>query len=141
MLTNQLVLNAGIDYTFGVGSGLYVAYEQLYASYDETPFKFSNTLTFSLLTMNYPLGLFDKLSTIIYYNWTDNDVYSFLNWQRHFDNTMFYLMAYWNPDTFQLAFAVSFSKYLCRKRYSGNVCFQPLKIMKWKILQSSKLKN
>ena len=102
MFTNQLALNAGIDYTFGIGAGLYIAYEQLLASYDEKPFAFSNTLSFSLMTVSYPLGLFDKLSTIIYYNWTDNAVYSFLNWQRQFDNTILYVMAYCNPDVFQL---------------------------------------
>jgi hypothetical protein len=101
-LSNQLILNSGIDYTFALGSGLYVACEQLMATYDEKPFTFSNRITFSLVTLSYPLGLFDKLSTIIYYNWTDNSVYSFLNWQRQFDKTMLYVMAYWNPDSFQL---------------------------------------
>ncbi len=100
--TNQLSLTAGLDYTFGIGSGLYVAFEQLYASYDEKPFELKNDLSFSLMTVNYPLGLFDKLSAIVYYNWGNNTVYNFLNWQRQFDKTMLYVMAYWNPSTFQL---------------------------------------
>jgi len=101
-LTNQLVLNAGIDYTFGLGSGLYVAYEQLLASYDEKAFSFTNTLSFSLITVSYPVGLFDKLSAIVYYDWTGNNMYNFLNWQKQYDNIMFYLMAYWNPEQFKL---------------------------------------
>lgn len=101
-LTNQLVMNAGLDYTFGIGSGLYIAFEQLVASYDEKAFSFTNPITFSLLSANYPLGLFDRVGTIVYYNWTDNNVYSFLNWQRQFDNLSFYIMAYWNPEFFKL---------------------------------------
>jgi len=102
ILSNQLVMNAGIDYTFALGSGLYVACEQLLAFYDDKPFSFSNQTSFSLMTLSYPVSLFDKLSTIIYYNWTDNSVYSFLNWQRQFDKIMLYVMAYWNPESFQL---------------------------------------
>jgi hypothetical protein len=102
MLTNQLAINAGLDYTFAIGSGLYVAYEHLLAVYYEKAFSFSNSASFSLLTVNYPVGLFDRLGSIIYYNWTDNKVYTFLNWQKQFDNIMFYIMTYWNPEQFQL---------------------------------------
>lgn len=101
-LTNQLVLNTGIDYTLGIGGGIYVAFEQLLASYDEKAFSFTEPLNFSLLSVSVPLGLFDKISTIIYYNWNIGEVYSFLNWQKQFDNIMFYVMAYWNPEQFQL---------------------------------------
>jgi hypothetical protein len=102
ILTNQLIMNAGIDYTFPAGNGLYAAFEQLLVTYDEKPFSFSNKTSFSMMTLSYPIGLFDKLSAIVYYNWTGNNVYSFLNWQRQFDNVMLYLMAYWNPESFQL---------------------------------------
>ncbi len=102
MYTNQLALTAGIDYTFAVGSGLYVAYEQLLASYDETPFALKNKTSFSLMTISYPIGIFDKLTAIVYYNWTGHSVYNFLNWQRQFNNIILYCMAYWNPETFNL---------------------------------------
>jgi hypothetical protein len=107
ILTNQLVLNGGVDYTFAIGSGLYIAFEQLMATFDEKPFTFTNQTWFSLMTLSYPIGLFDKLSTIIFYNWSDNAVYSFLNWQCQFDNIMFYVMAYWNPESYQLPTQVS----------------------------------
>lgn len=102
IFTNQLILNAGVDYTFAAGRGLYVAFEHLLATYDEMAFAFSNKTSFSLMTASYPLGLSDKLSTIIYYNWTGNAVYSFLNWQRQYDNIAFYIMAFWNPKYFEL---------------------------------------
>lgn len=102
ILTNQLLLNVGADYTFDLGNGVYIACEQLLISYGEKPFSFSNNNSFSLLTLSYPLGLFNKLSTIIYYNWKSNSAYSFLNWQLQFDKFVLYFMGYWNPDTFQL---------------------------------------
>jgi hypothetical protein len=101
-LSNELALNAGLDYTFPAGNGLYLAYEQLLASFDEQTFAFENRKSFSLVTASYPLGLSDKLSTFIYYDWEENNVYSFLNWQKQFDRFIFYLMAYWNPQTILL---------------------------------------
>jgi hypothetical protein len=101
-LTNQALLNAGADYTFGIGSGLYMAYEQLVVSNDDKPLAFSNSLFFSIVTASYPLGMFDQLSTIIYYNWKGGNLYSFLNWKRQFDNTMLYVMVYRNPEIYDL---------------------------------------
>lgn len=100
--TNQEILNAGIDYTFGIGNGIYVAYEHLLISWDEKPFALSDRTSFSLFTLNYPVGLFDRLSAIVYYNWTDKKMYNFVNWQRQFDKIMLYLMLYWNPEAGQL---------------------------------------
>ena len=100
--TNQEILNAGIDYTFGLGKGLYVAYEHLLASSDEHAFAFSNRNSFSLLTVSYPIGLFDKLSTIVYYDWTNNKFYNFVNWQKQFDRIMLYIIGYWNPVLYRL---------------------------------------
>ncbi len=102
MLNNELAINAGIDYTFRLGSGLYTAFEQLLASNDEEPFAFTNPRNFSLISASYPVGIFDKVSTFIYYDWKDNNIYSFINWQKQFDRIMLYIMAYWNPETFLL---------------------------------------
>jgi hypothetical protein len=102
ILTNELALNAGVDYTFNTGNGIYTAFEQLLVSADEEPFAFSNTTYFSLISVSYPVGMFDKLSTFIYYDWTNNNFYNFINWQKQFDKLVFYLMGYWNPDTFLL---------------------------------------
>ncbi len=101
-LTNQEIINAGIDYTFALGKGLYAAYEHLLLSSDENPFTFSNRSSFSLMTFNYPIGLFDKLSAMIYYNWTNKTIYNFITWQKQFDRIIFYVMGYWNPLLYQL---------------------------------------
>ena len=102
MLTNQLILNVGVDYTFGLGNGIYCAYEQLLTTYDEKPFSFDKTDSFSLLSANYPIGMFDRLGAIVFYNWDAHNIYTFLSWQRQFDKIMLYLMAYWNPESYKL---------------------------------------
>ncbi len=100
--SNQEIINLGIDYTFGLGNGLSVIFEQLVASYDETPFEFENTTTFSLLNLSYPIGMFDNISTIIYYDWTNNKAYNFLKWQKQFNKFSLYLMGYINPEKYNI---------------------------------------
>ncbi|MDX2414333.1 MAG: hypothetical protein QNK33_04015 [Bacteroidales bacterium] len=102
MFSNQEIYNAGIDYTFGIGNGLYLVYEQLFASYNEKVFGFKNTTSFSLLSLSYPIGLFDNISGIVYYDWLSNKSYNFINWQKSFNNLSFYLMAFWNPEKFNI---------------------------------------
>lgn len=102
IFTNQQVLNIGVDYTFGIGNGMYMIYEQLFASYSEKAFSFKNTTSFSLLNLSYPIGMFDNLSAIVYYDWTNNKSYNFINWQKQFDKISLYFMGYWNPEVFQV---------------------------------------
>jgi hypothetical protein len=113
-LTNQLILNAGADYTFGIGNGIYAAAEHLVITYDKKPFAFSQPAHFTLVTLSYPAGLLDKISTIFYYGWRDNNIYSFISWQRQFDKVSLYLMAYWNPEIYQLA-----AQYSSQAVYAG----------------------
>lgn len=101
-LTNQEIFNAGIDYTFGFGNGLYAAYEHLLLSYDQKAFEFANTTSFSLFTLSYPTGPFDKLNAILYYDWTNKNIYNFVSWQKQFDNLILYIMGFWNPEGYQL---------------------------------------
>jgi hypothetical protein len=102
MYKNQEIINIGTDYTFGVGNGLSATFEQLIMSYDENAFAFDNVTSFSLLNFSWPIGMFDNLSAIIYYNWTDNKAYNYINWQKQFDKITLFAMAYWNPKVYQI---------------------------------------
>ncbi|MCX6327777.1 MAG: hypothetical protein NT144_14205 [Bacteroidia bacterium] len=102
MFTNQEILNAGIDYTFGIGNGFNVVYEQLLTANDEKAFNFQNTTLFSLLSLSYPIGLFDNISGIVYYDWKNRNAYNFLNWQKQFNHITLYLMGYWNPEKYNI---------------------------------------
>jgi hypothetical protein len=100
--TNQEILNAGTDYTFTLGNGLHVVFEQLLAASDAKPFNFQNTTSFSLFSLSYPVGILDNISGIVYYDWTNNKSYNFLNWQRQFNNITLYFMGFWNPVRYNI---------------------------------------
>jgi len=100
--TNQEVLNFGLDYTFGIGSGLNVVFEHMLLANGEKAFQFSSTTNFSGLSVNYPIGMFDNIRAVFYYDWANNSMYNFINWYRQFDKTTFYVMAYWNPENGQM---------------------------------------
>jgi hypothetical protein len=102
IFTNQEILNVGSDYTFRLGNGLYVIYEQLVAANEEKPFNFQNATTFSLVSLSYPVSLFDNISGIVYYDWKNRKSYNFLNWQKQFNNIILYFMGYWNPAIYNI---------------------------------------
>jgi len=102
VFTNQEIINLGIDYTFSIGNGLTLIYEQLIAAWDENPFRFSSSVNFSLLSLSYPVGLFDNLSAIVYYDWTNSRIYNFVNWQKQFNKVTLYLMGYINPKEYNI---------------------------------------
>jgi hypothetical protein len=100
--TNQELFNMGVDYTFGIGNGLYTIFEQLLVAYDEDAFTFKDPVTFSLLSLSYPLGLFSNIQGIVYYDWKNSSLYNFINLQRDFRRFTLYLMAYWNPEDYRI---------------------------------------
>lgn len=99
---NQQIWNLGLDYTFGLGNGLHAIGEQLLFSYDREPFAFGNATHFSAVSLSYPLNILDSLGAILYRDWTHKNTYAFINWKRQYDRIAFYLMAFWNPEVFQL---------------------------------------
>jgi hypothetical protein len=99
---NQEIMNLGTDYTFNIGNGLYLIYEQLLASNDETPFGFRNSISYSMMSVSYPVSIFDNLSGIVYFDWNNKKAYNFLNWQKQFDNITLYFMGFWNPIEYNM---------------------------------------
>ena len=102
MLTNQEVFTVGTDYTFGVGSGLGISFEHMLIASDQTAFEFANTTNLTALSVMYPIGMFDTINAILYYDWNNKALYNFVNWYRQFDHTTLYVMGYWNPENNQL---------------------------------------
>ena len=101
-VNNQEILNLGMDNTFSIGNGLNVVYEQLFLAYDDKAFAFSRPISFSGLSLSYPLSMIDNLSTISYYDWTNKVSYNFLTLKRQYNKISFYIMAFWNPVHYQL---------------------------------------
>ncbi|MDL2282705.1 hypothetical protein LJC44_06350 [Parabacteroides sp. OttesenSCG-928-G06] len=95
---NQTMLTVGTDYTLPVGNGLAVTFEQMVYDMGNKAFSFENTLTFSGLSFSYPVGIFDTLQYMAYYDWKQRGTYNFVNWQRQYNTWAFHLMGYWNPQ-------------------------------------------
>jgi hypothetical protein len=91
----------GMDYTFGLGNGLYMATEFFRYSNANQIFEPGINKTISSLTVNYPLGI-NKIGCIVYHNWTDKSWYRFIDLQRQSDNWTYYLFLFWNPDKFAI---------------------------------------
>ncbi len=95
-------VNLGWDYTFNLGNGLNVMNEFFVFDVSDKAFGEGEGVSFSALSLNYPLSILLNITAIIYYDWDNKDMYRFLNWQWQFDNCSLYVMGFWNPDKFQI---------------------------------------
>jgi hypothetical protein len=101
-LKYQRQWTVGADYTFDVGNGLTALTEYFRTENPGTPFASANGLGFSALSLNYPVGVVDRVSCILYREWTNLDWYRLISWQRTYDNWAVYLLGFWNPDNVRL---------------------------------------
>ena len=98
----QWAVCIGLDYTFGVGNGLNALTESFFYTSSDKAFGAGESISFSALSLGYPLGLLDNLSCIFYYDWENKDFYSFINWRRTYDRWTINVIGFWNPDRFQI---------------------------------------
>lgn len=95
-------INIGSDYTFGIGNGINIVAEYFYYSLGED-FSSSNMDNhFGGISANYPITIIHNLSAIIFYDFTNNGLYRFANYSMTYDKWIFYIMAFWNPDVYQI---------------------------------------
>ena len=99
IFTNQTLGTLGADYTFPLGSGLYVVLEHLLIGYDSENIGFENRYNTSAINISYPIGFFDSLSLFSTYSWENEATSLFLNYQHDFKLITAYIMGYYTPDT------------------------------------------
>ncbi len=95
--THQKLLTIGSDYTFKIGNGLNFVLEHLLANNTEKAYQLKNILNLSAISASYPISLFDNLGVMFYYDWNNNALYNFMNWQRQFNKLSLHVLAFWNP--------------------------------------------
>jgi len=98
-------LTLGADYTFSWGNGLYVVAEYFTLDTAKDILGRGEGIQFAGLMLNYPTSILDTFNLIFFYDWDNRDLYSFVNWRRTYDHWSLNVMAYWNPDRFQIATA------------------------------------
>ena len=96
------MLNVGMDYTFGLGNGLNMMAEGFGYLQGEQPFANDEGLAFGLLSASYPVNIIHNVSAMLFYDFTNNNFYRFINWGMAYDKWSFYLMGFWNPETYNL---------------------------------------
>lgn len=101
-LRYQKNLNVGLDYTFSMGHGLHVLGEHLVIQASTEALAGGETTEFSALSLDYPLGITDRIKGMAFYAWESRDWYRFLTWQRVTDRWSFYIIGFWNPERYRL---------------------------------------
>ena len=100
-LTNQFLLNLGIDFTFGIGKGLTISKEYLFSKYSDNQLNDSISRGISAFSFNYPLNFFSSLSAFVYQQWNNDKQTLMLNYQHQFSNLSGYIILYYNPDSIE----------------------------------------
>jgi hypothetical protein len=98
----QRALNAGLDYTFDIGNGLYALGEHLLLTQARETWGSGEDTNFSCFLLRYPFSIMDDFTVILYYDWENEEFYRFINWQRTYDTWMFNIIGFWNPEEFLL---------------------------------------
>lgn len=97
----QRLWTVGADYTFSVGNGLNVLTEYFRSENSSSILGSANGSGFSALSVNYPLSIVDRVSGMVYRDWTNLQWYRLVSLQRTYDNWIMYLLGYWNPSANQ----------------------------------------
>jgi len=103
----QRAVSLGLDYTFGVGNGLYLMGEHFNLTRAQEAFGSGNDANYSAVLARYPLGLLDEITGIFYYDWENAGIYRFLSWQRTYDKWKINAVVFWNPKDFLIYPAAS----------------------------------
>jgi hypothetical protein len=88
----------GMDYTFRVGGGLTVIGEFFVQSYTSQAIGAGPTAQLAGVSASYLMGLLDNVSGIFYYDLRNSDPYTYLDWRRTYDNWVFDLILFADPD-------------------------------------------
>lgn len=97
-LDYQRLFTVGTDYTFNIGNGLHLLGEHFENVASEKVFSSGERYAISALSADYPLGILDTVTTIVYYNWDEGDWSPFVSWQRSYDQWQIHVSAFSNPD-------------------------------------------
>ncbi|MGB3863752.1 MAG: hypothetical protein WA915_16865 [Candidatus Aminicenantaceae bacterium] len=98
----QKALTVGMDYTFGWGNGLNILGEYFLFEASQEAWSSGEGIHYGGLSLNYPLALLDTIGLIFFYDWDNNNLYSFVNWRRTYDRWSLNIMGFWNPERFQV---------------------------------------
>ncbi len=98
----QEMITIGSDYTIPLGNGLHILGEYFYMNMTDEFFKTEIERKFAGILLNYPIGIFDMINGIIYYDVENMELFNYFSWQKTFDEISLNLSYSWTTsDNFQ----------------------------------------
>ena len=89
----------GGDYTFGIGNGLHLLAEHQYIRTEEKLMEIAEEQrNISLLTADYPIGLYDSILGLISYDYQQENMYYYLSYTRVYDYLSMYFNLSYKPE-------------------------------------------
>ena len=92
-------ISLGADYTFDIGSGIYLLMEHMATSMSDKRLTWQNDYHISAFQIGYSLGIMDRVSAIGYYSWEQNKFSQYISWMRTYDNFIFNISLFNFPET------------------------------------------
>lgn len=102
IINHVRMLTVGADYTFDLGNGLTFTTEQFFYQTGPAVFESTSNLEFTAVSLTYPINITHSLSAMVFYNWTAKNWYRFINWRISLNKVSLYVIAFWNPESFDL---------------------------------------
>lgn len=96
------MLNMGSDYTFNLGNGLHAMGEGFAYMKGKHLLGAQTEHYYGLLSLSYPISIIHELSTMVFYDFTEQNLYRFVNWSMTYDRWGFYIIGFWNPESYAL---------------------------------------
>lgn len=93
-------ISIGADYTFDIGSGLYLLTEHMTTAVSEKMLKWQNDYHVSAFQVRYSLSIMDSITAIGYYSWEDDKFSQYVSWMRTYDNFIFNVSLFNYPETY-----------------------------------------
>lgn len=92
------MITIGMDYTLGLGNGLYVVLEHMTTAISEEVLGWDEDGNISAVSLNYPIGIMDNITAIGYYSWDQKGYYQYLRWLRTYDTLALSLSLSYYPE-------------------------------------------
>lgn len=95
----QRFLAAGADTTLPLGNGVHLLAEHLRLEAARGALQKGEGRDLTAASASTPLGLLDRVSAIVFYDWSGRKLYNFLSWQRTLDDWQLFVIGFLNPPT------------------------------------------
>ena len=93
----QRLLTLGMDYTFDIGNGPHLLFEQFVQDEAQQVFSSGKGSWISALSVDYPINILDTITVIVYYDWNRSEWSRLLQLQRTYDRWQIIASGFWNP--------------------------------------------